>query len=81
IHSGVNAYKEVLAGAIETEISCPEIEELKDRIANPEAYASAAPAASTEAAPAAGKAEEKEEEKEESDEDDGGFGGLLCVFP
>lgn len=80
IHSVVNAYKKVLAVAIETEISWPEIEELKDRIANPEAYASAAPAASTEAAPAA-KAEEKEEEKEESDEDDGGFGGLLCVFP
>ncbi|EGO52307.1 60S acidic ribosomal protein P0 [Neurospora tetrasperma FGSC 2508] len=79
IHSVVNAYKKVLAVAIETEISWPEIEELKDRIANPEAYASAAPAASTEAAPAAGKAEEKEEEKEESDEDDGGFGGLLNV--
>lgn len=81
IHSVVNAYKKVLAVAIETEISWPEIEELKDRIANPDAYAAAAPAASTEAAPAAGKAEEKEEEKEESDEDDGGFGGLLCVYP
>ncbi|KAJ4417394.1 ribosomal protein P0 (A0) (L10E) [Neurospora sp. IMI 360204] len=77
IHSVVNTYKKVLAVAIETEISWPEIEELKDRIANPEAYASAAPAAATEAAPAAGKAEEKEEEKEESDEDDGGFGGLF----
>lgn len=81
MHSVVNAYKKVLAVAVETEISWPEIEELKDRIANPDAYASAAPAASSEAAPAAGKAEEKEEEKEESDEDDGGFGGLLCVFP
>ena len=76
IHSVVNAYKKVIAVAIETDISWPEIEELKDRIANPDAYAAAAPAA-TEAAPAAA-AEEKEEEKaEESDEDDGGFGGLF----
>jgi large subunit ribosomal protein LP0 len=42
-HSVVNSYKKVLAVAIETEISWPEIEELKDRIANPDAYASAAP--------------------------------------
>ncbi|KAK4165684.1 ribosomal protein L10 [Cladorrhinum sp. PSN259] len=75
IHSVVNAYKKVLAVAIETDFSWPEIEELKDRIANPEAYAAAAPAA-TEAAPAAAE-EEKDEEKEESDEDDGGFGGLF----
>ncbi|KAK4226128.1 60S acidic ribosomal protein P0 [Podospora fimiseda] len=75
IHSVVNAYKKVLAVAIETEISWPEIEELKDRIANPDAYAAAAPAA-TDAAPAAAAAEEKEEsEKEESDEE--GFGGLF----
>jgi len=76
IHSVVNAYKKALAVAIETEISWPEIEELKDRIANPDAYAAAAPAA-TEAA-AETKAEEKkdESEAEESDED-GGFGGLF----
>jgi len=80
IHSVVNAYKKALAVAIETEISWPEIEELKDRIANPDAYAAAAPAA-TEAA-AETKAEEKkdESEAEESDED-GGFGGLLLVSP
>jgi large subunit ribosomal protein LP0 len=77
IHSVVNTYKKVLAVAIETDFSWPEIEELKDRIANPEAYASAAPAAA-DAGPAAAAAEEKEEEKEEeSDEDDGGFGGLF----
>ncbi|KAK3988058.1 ribosomal protein L10 [Cladorrhinum sp. PSN332] len=76
IHSVVNAYKKVLAVAIETDFSWPEIEELKDRIANPDAYASAAPAAAEDAPAAA--AEEKEEEKaEESDEDDGGFGGLF----
>ena len=66
VHSVVNSYKKVLAVAIGTEYSWPEIEELKDRIANPEAYAAAAPAA---AAPAEEKKEEKqEEEEEESDE-------------
>ncbi|KAL5365601.1 ribosomal protein L10-domain-containing protein [Aspergillus floccosus] len=72
MHSLVNGYKKVLAVAIETDFSWPEIEELKDRIANPDAYASAAPAAA--AAPAAGgapAAEEKKEEEEESDEDMG----------
>ncbi|RAL06817.1 60S ribosomal protein uL10, partial [Aspergillus homomorphus CBS 101889] len=75
IHSVVNSYKKVLAVAIETEISWPEIEELKDRIANPDAYAAAAPAADA-SAPAAGgapAAEEAAEEAEESD-DDMGFG-------
>ncbi|GAQ11281.1 60S acidic ribosomal protein P0 [Aspergillus lentulus] len=74
MHSLINGYKKVLAVAIQTEYSWPEIEELKDRIANPDAYASAAPAAA--AAPAAGGAapaaeEKKEEEAEESDEDMG----------
>ncbi|RAL66936.1 hypothetical protein DID88_007718 [Monilinia fructigena] len=49
MHSVVNSYKKVLAVAIETEYSWAEIDELKDRIANPEAYASAGPVA-TEAA-------------------------------
>jgi len=78
MHSIVNGYKKVLAVAIGTEYSWPEIEELKDRIANPDAYASSGPAAtSTEAAPVA--AAEKEEEKEEEAEESGdeGFGGLF----
>jgi large subunit ribosomal protein LP0 len=76
IHSLVNTYKKVLAVAIETEFSWPEIEELKDRIANPDAYASAAPAATETAAATETKAEAKEEsEKEESDDE--GFGGLF----
>ncbi|OJJ47833.1 hypothetical protein ASPZODRAFT_141402 [Penicilliopsis zonata CBS 506.65] len=74
MHSLVNSYKNVLAVAVETEYSWPEIEELKDRIANPDAYASAAPAAAAAAATSdAPAAEEKEEEAEESD-DDMGFG-------
>ena len=78
MHSIVNSYKKILAVAICTEYTWPEIEELKDRIANPDAYASSGPAAtSTEAAPAA--AEEKQEEKEEEAEESGdeGFGGLF----
>jgi large subunit ribosomal protein LP0 len=80
IHSVVNSYKKVLAIAIETEISWPEIEELKDRIANPDAYAAAAPAAAA-AGPAETKAEEKKEESEKEESDDEGFGGLLFVAP
>jgi large subunit ribosomal protein LP0 len=76
IHSLVNTYKKVLAVAIETDFSWPEIEELKDRIANPDAYAAAAPAATETAATTETKAAEKEEsEKEDSDEE--GFGGLF----
>jgi large subunit ribosomal protein LP0 len=77
MHSVVNSYKKVLAVAIASEYSWPEIEDLKDRIANPDAYASSAPAATTteSAAPVADKEEEKEEEAEESGDE--GFGGLF----
>ena len=74
IHSLVNSYKKVLAVAVETEYSWPEIEQLKDRIANPEAYAAAAPAA---AAPSGGDGaapEKKQEEEEEESDADMGFG-------
>lgn len=76
IHSLVNSYKKVLAVAIETEISWPEIEQLKDRIANPDAYASSAPAAGGAAAGGAAEAaaEEKPAEEEEESDDDMGFG-------
>lgn len=73
IHSLVNSYKKVLAVAVETEYSWPEIEELKDRIANPDAYAAAAPAAA--AAPSGeAPAEAKQEEEEEESDADMGFG-------
>ncbi|RDA94432.1 hypothetical protein CP533_2253 [Ophiocordyceps camponoti-saundersi (nom. inval.)] len=76
MHSVVNSYKKLLAVAIETEYSWPEIEELKDRIANPDAYASSAPAAASGgAAESKPAAEEKKEESEEEDEE--GFGGLF----
>jgi large subunit ribosomal protein LP0 len=75
MHSVVNSYKNVLAVAVETEYSWPEIEQLKDRIANPDAYAAAAPAAAAAApsggaAPAAAAAPAEESESDE----DMGFG-------
>lgn len=79
VHSIVNSYKKVLAVAVETEFSWPEIEELKDRIANPDAYAAAAPAAGAAPAAAAEAAAPAEEEKEESEDEDMGF-GLLYVL-
>ena len=71
VHSVVNSYKKVLAVAVETEYSWPEIEELKDRIANPDAYAAAAPAAAAGGGGEAPAEEKKEEEEEESDGDMG----------
>ena len=73
LHSLMNSYKRVLAVAVETDYSWEGIDELKDRIANPDAYAAAAPAATTDAEPdkPAEAAEEKEEEAEESSGDEG----------
>jgi len=75
-HSLVNAYKNLLAIALATEYTFEGAEKAKEYLANPDAFAAAAPAAA-EAAPAAAAEEAKEEakaeEKEESD-DDMGFG-------
>lgn len=78
-HSLVNSYKQVLAVAIETDYSFPEAEALKDRLANPDAYATAAPAASTGAAAGGAAAEEKPAEAEEESDDDMGFGLFVRV--
>jgi len=77
MHSLVNSYKNVISVAIELpEFEWEAIHELKDRIRNPDAYASAAPvaaaAAASDDAPAAAAA--KEEEEEEASDDDMGFG-------
>ncbi|TID16508.1 60S acidic ribosomal protein P0 [Venturia nashicola] len=76
MHSVVNSYKKVLAIAIETDYEWEGIEELKDRIANPDKYAGSAPAAAaTSDAPAAAAPAAKEEsDKEDSEDDDMGFG-------
>ena len=76
MHSVVNSYKKVISVALETEYEWEEISELKDRIANPDKYASAAPAAgaASGSAPAAEAAKEEEAKDEESEDDDMGFG-------
>lgn len=56
VHSLINGYKQVLSVAIETDYSWEGIDELKDRIANPDAYASVGPSAPT------GEAEKPEED-------------------
>lgn len=75
-HSIINAYKRVLAVAVETDYSFPLAEKVKAFLADPSAFAAAvAPVAAAEeaaAAPAAAK-EVAKEESEESD-DDMGFG-------
>jgi large subunit ribosomal protein LP0 len=79
MHSIVNSYKKVLSVAVATEYEWDEIKDLKDRIANPDAYASSAgPAATTsDAAPAAAAVEEKKDESEAEESGDEGFGGLF----
>lgn len=72
-HTLINNYKNLLAVAIASSYHYPEIEELIDRIENPENYASAAPAAAAASGDAAPAEEAAAEEEDESD-DDLGFG-------
>ncbi|KAJ7337753.1 60S acidic ribosomal protein P0 [Desmophyllum pertusum] len=75
-HSIINGFKNVAAVAVETNITFPQVEQLKAFLENPEAFASLVPAASSaDAAPAEEtKEEKKEEEEEEESDDDMGFG-------
>jgi len=72
-HSLVNAYKNLLAIALTTEYSFEGAEKAKEYLANPEAFAAAAPvaAASEDAAPVAAEETKAKEEEEESDEEMG----------
>lgn len=73
-HSIINTYKRVLAVAVETDYSFPMAEKVKAFLADPTAFAVAAPAASAaveKAAAPAAKVEAAKEESEESDEDMG----------
>lgn len=72
-HSFVNGYKNVLAVAIETDISFKYADKVKDMLANPDAYAVAAAPAAGAAAPAAAAVVEEEEEEEEEVADGGGL--------
>ena len=74
MHSFMNGYKKVLAVAIETDYSWEGIDELKDRIANPDAYASSAPVAdttTTDDTPAADDKPAADEEEAEESGDEG----------
>lgn len=74
-HSLANGFKNLLAVAVETEYTFKQAERTKAYLADPSAFASAAPVAAA-AAPGAGPAAKVEEKKEESEEseDDMGFG-------
>lgn len=75
-HMFINAYKNVLAIAVETEYSFPLADKVKEYLADPSKFAAVAatPAAAVDsgAAPAA-KAEEKKDEPAEESDDDMGF--------
>ncbi|XP_058943912.1 large ribosomal subunit protein uL10 [Pocillopora verrucosa] len=76
-HSIINGFKNIAAVAVETEITFPQVEQLKAFLENPDAFASLAPAADAAAAAAPAeeaKEEKKEEEEEEESDDDMGFG-------
>jgi len=73
-HTLVNAYKNVLAVALATDYTFEGAEKAKAYLANPEAFAAAAPVAAEAAPTEDDKAEEKAEEKEEESDEDMGFG-------
>jgi large subunit ribosomal protein LP0 len=73
-HSVVNHYKNVLALSIATDYTFEGSEAIKDRLANPEAYAASAPAASSAAASSDAPAEEEADEEAEESDEDMGFG-------
>jgi len=73
-----SAFRKLVAVSLATEYTFKEAQKFKDYLANPSAFASAAPAAAAPAAGAAKAAEKpKEVEKEESEED---FGGGFSMF-
>jgi len=72
-HSVIRGYKNLLSIAVETSYSFKQAEKVKAYLADPSAFAVAAPAASTSTAPAA-KEEKKKEEPVEEEDGDMGFG-------
>lgn len=70
-----NGYLKLIALSLATEYTFERAQKFKDYLANPGAFASAAPAASASAAaaPAAAAVEVKKVEEEEDDALDGGF--------
>ncbi|KAG5642718.1 60s acidic ribosomal protein P2 [Asterophora parasitica] len=64
-HVLVNAYKNLIGVALATEYTFEGVEKIKEYLANPEAFAAAAPVAAAPAAVEAAPAAKEEEEKEE----------------
>ena len=82
MHSFMNSYKNVLAVAVETDYSWEGISDLKDRIANPDAYAAAAPEVTTDAEQPDKPteiAEDKADEPEEDSGDEGMMSSLISI--
>lgn len=76
-HYFANAYKNILAVAVATDLTFEKASKIKEMLANPEAFAVAAPVAapaSTAAAPAEVAAPKEEQKEEEEEEGDMGFG-------
>jgi len=77
-HTFVNAFKNLLAVAAETDVTFPAAEKMKEYLKDPSkfaaAVAAAAPAGKPAAADAKKEAPKKEEKKEEEEEEDLGFG-------
>ncbi|KAK9479497.1 ribosomal protein L10-domain-containing protein [Lipomyces japonicus] len=74
IHSVFNHYKEILAISIATDYTFEAAEAIKDRIANPDAYAAAAPVAAAATSESAAAVDEAPEEAADESDDDMGFG-------
>jgi len=69
-HSLINGYKNLLAIAVETEFSFALADKVKEYLANPSAFASAAPAAG--GGGGGGKEDKKEDKKKEEEEEEEG---------
>lgn len=67
-HSLANAFKKLVAVAVETDYTFPEAQIFKDYLADPSAFAAAAPAAGAASAAAAPEPEPEPEEEEEEEE-------------
>jgi len=73
-HTILNGFKNVLSIALATDITFKQAEKAKAYLANPGAFAAAAPVTKKEDAPVAKKEEPKKEEKKEESDADMGFG-------
>lgn len=74
LHTLINGYKNVVSVALETDYSWSGIDELKDRIANPDAYASTGPTATSQGEESKPVVEDKPPAEESEAEESGDEG-------